>query len=77
MSVVDGSHREDIPFTSEFRHGRNKPACRAEDIAKFEFNILPLEVGQAVVFNPELLHKGVNHDEDITRVSIEFAVKYS
>ncbi len=75
LSVSPCSHKKEIPFSSEARHGRWKPKVDQEDIASFEMVKLPLLTGQAVVFHRDLLHKGIIHLPPITRVSVEFAIE--
>jgi hypothetical protein len=75
LSVCPGSHKLVIPHTSEVRHGRPKPDADPEVLKKYSMKSLPLSVGQAVAFDKELLHKGISHDNDFTRVSIEFAIR--
>jgi hypothetical protein len=75
LAVSPGSHKVDIPYKSEVRHGRAKPTGDVAVLDAFPMTLLPLEVGQAVAFDKGLLHKGVAHQGDITRVSIEFAIR--
>jgi hypothetical protein len=75
LAVSPGSHKVDIPYKSEVRHGRAKPTGDVAVLDAFPMTLLPLEVGQAVAFDKGLLHKGVAHEGDITRVSIEFAIR--
>ncbi|MCF8163545.1 MAG: phytanoyl-CoA dioxygenase family protein [Polynucleobacter sp.] len=75
LSISPSSHKKEIPFTSETRHGRSKPTVNQADIAAFEMVKLPLVTGQAVVFHRDLLHQGIAHVLPITRVSVEFAIE--
>lgn len=75
LAVSPGSHKVDIPYKSELRHGRAKPTGDVAVLDAFPMTLLHLEVGQAVAFDKGLLHKGVAHEVDITRVSIEFAIR--
>lgn len=75
LAVSPGSHKVDIPYKSEVRHGRAKPTGDVAVLDAFPMTLLPLEVGQAVAFDKGLLHKGIAHEGDITRVSIEFAIR--
>lgn len=75
LAVSPGSHKVDIPYKSKVRHGRAKPTGDVAVLDAFQMTMLPLEVGQAVAFDKGLLHKGVAHEGDITRVSIEFAIR--
>jgi hypothetical protein len=75
LSVFPGTHKIDIPYASEVRHGREKPTGDTRILESFPQKMLPLEVGQAVAFDKELLHKGLAHKGNLTRVSIEFAIR--
>lgn len=75
LAVSPGTHKIEIPHKSEERHGRFKPTGDLAVLDAFPMEILPLEVGQAVAFDKGLLHKGIAHEVDITRVSIEFAIR--
>lgn len=75
LAVAPSSHLVEIPFSGEYRHGRVKPAVNSKDLDKLTLEHVPLQVGQAIVFDKELLHQGVSHHEDITRVSLEFSIR--
>jgi hypothetical protein len=75
LAVSAGTHRIHIPHSSEIRHGRPKPTGDITVLDTYPMTLLPLAVGQAVAFDTGLLHKGVAHTGDITRVSIEFAIR--
>lgn len=75
LAVSPGSHKIEIPFESELRHGRLKPINNLQLLDNFPMKILALEPGQAVFFDKDLLHKGLSHSGMLTRVSIEFAIK--
>lgn len=74
LSVSPQSHLIEIPHTIEFRHGRLKPTANKEVLDSFPLKSLKLRPGQAVVFDRDLLHKGIAHNGENTRVSIEFAI---
>jgi hypothetical protein len=75
LSVCPKSHKIDIPFSTEIRHGRLKPTCDETVLNTYPMRLLELKPGQAVLFDRNLLHKGIAHQGTKTRVSIEFAVK--
>jgi hypothetical protein len=74
LSLAAGSHKLNLRYTTELRHGSVKPVPNLSDIAKCSLKAENLGCGQAVVFHRDLLHKGISHSADITRVSIEFAI---
>ena len=70
---VLGSHTKDWPHHSEFRDGSMKPQI------DFDENSVPLEVfrsrpGEAIIFHENLLHGGIKHQGQLTRVSIEWTI---
>ena len=57
------------------KDGRIKP--KLNYIPDQERLTLPLKPGEPVIFDRNLLHYGVSHKADYTRVSIEFAIEVS
>jgi len=75
LSVAVDSHKMHLAYTGEMRHGRMKPLMtdpRANDI---KLSPLQLTPGQCVAFHVDLLHKGIGHMSNKSRVSIEFAIR--
>lgn len=75
LAVSPKSHNIDIPHSTELRHGRIKPTGDEKILNSYPMKILDLKPGQAVLFDRNLLHKGISHQGIKTRVSIEFAIK--
>jgi len=75
LSVVPGSHRLDLPFGVEIRHGRPKPTIDTHSIEELNFFKVPVPDGGMILFDRDLLHKGVSGVGKATRVSMEFAIK--
>lgn len=74
ISVSSGSHKVHWKFGSEHRHGRSKPVF-LDDQEKLQLQCLNLSNGDGVLFDIDLIHKGVSHSTPHTRISIEFAVE--
>ncbi len=75
LSVATDSHKMGLTYTGEMRHGRMKPLLtdrRVDDIAMTPLQLTP---GQCVAFDIHLLHAGIGHSVDQSRVSIEFAIR--
>jgi hypothetical protein len=74
LKVMVDSHRSVWPHHSEIRHGRSKPVL---DVAEsgLDLKVVATRPGEAIAFNIDLLHGGVAHVCNQTRVSIEFAVR--
>jgi hypothetical protein len=75
LYVQPASHKIDIPYTTEVRHGRPKP--KILDSYHHMLVSLPLNEGDPVFFDRRLLHAGTGSSMTGTRVSIEFGVKLS
>jgi hypothetical protein len=75
LAVSPKSHIIDIPHSTELRHGRIKPTGDENVLNSYPMELLDLKPGQAVLFDRNLLHKGIAHKGSKTRVSIEFAFK--
>jgi hypothetical protein len=74
LRVVPDSHKKEWPRHSEVRHGRAKPVLDVDE-SKLDLTAVRTRPGEAIVFNNWLLHGGIPHRCDQTRVSIEFAVR--
>ncbi|EJL81431.1 Phytanoyl-CoA dioxygenase (PhyH) [Herbaspirillum sp. CF444] len=74
LSVLPGSHLVEWPNTWELRHGRRKPVLAVPQ-ETLDLVTLDTKAGEAVVFNTKLLHAGIPHNGEQTRVSIEFAIR--
>lgn len=74
LSVLPGSHRVEWPNTWELRHGRRKPVLAVPQ-ESLGLITLDTKAGEAVVFNTKLLHAGIPHNGEQTRISIEFAIR--
>lgn len=74
ISVSSGSHLVQWKYGSEHRHGRSKPVF-LDDPQKLNLKCLELSNGEGVLFDIDLIHKGVSHSLPHTRVSIEFAIE--
>lgn len=74
LMVMADSHKRTWANHSELRHGRMKPVL---DVAESELDmqIVATEPGEAIVFNTHLLHGGIPHTYNLTRVNIEFAIR--
>lgn len=75
LSVAAESQKMSLAYAGEMRHGRMKPLMtdpREHDIAMTNLELSP---GQCVAFHVDLLHKGIGHNTDQTRVSMEFAIR--
>jgi hypothetical protein len=75
LSVAADSHKLNLAYTGEMRHGRMKPLMTDPRAGQIELTPLPLSPGQCVAFHVDLLHRGIGHQSDQTRVSIEFAIR--
>ena len=75
LGVYPGSHLKTWNYDTIKKDGRIKPKLNyTPDQDKI---ILPLKPGEPVIFDRNLLHFGVSHKADYTRVSMEFAIEIS
>ena len=75
LGVYPGSHLRTWEYDTIKKDGRIKP--KLNYTPDQERLTLPLEPGEPVIFDRNLLHYGVSHKADYTRVSIEFAIEVS
>lgn len=75
LSVAEGSQKMSLAYDGEMRHGRMKPIMTDPRGPQIEMTKLQLGPAQCVAFHVDLLHAGIGHHTDQTRVSIEFAIK--
>jgi len=73
LQVVPKSHRRDWRYHGEQRFGMTKPQIDENEDA-LNPQLIPLEPGQAIVFNDRLLHRGAVNRGNFTRVSLEFTM---
>jgi hypothetical protein len=74
LMVMADSHKKNWPNHSELRHGRMKPVLDVAD-SELDMQVVATEPGEAIVFNTHLLHGGIPHTHNLTRVNIEFAIR--
>jgi hypothetical protein len=74
LMVVPDSHKQDWPHHSEIRHGRAKPKLDVDE-SELDLQVVRTQPGESIAFNIGLLHGGISHKCDQSRVSIEFAVR--
>ena len=74
LAVQAHSHKEEWKYGAEDRHGRPKPVF-LDNPARLDLEGLPLHNGEGVVFHIDLIHKGLSHQGDHTRLSIELALE--
>ena len=75
LSVAQATQKMDLKYSGEMRHGRMKPIMTDARAADIPLSALSLSAGQCVAFHIDLLHGGLSHKTDQTRVSIEFAIR--
>ncbi len=75
ISVAVDSHKMNLAYTGEMRHGRMKPLMTDPRAPDIKLSPLQLTPGQCVAFHVDLLHQGIGHMTDRSRVSIEFAIR--
>lgn len=75
LAFGEGSHRLNLTYAGEMRHGRMKPLLTDPRAPDLNMSTAPLHPGQCVAFHIDLLHQGVSHQTDQCRVSIEFAIR--
>ena len=75
LSVAVDSHKMNLAYTGEMRHGRMKPLMTDPRASTIKLSPLQLAPGQCVAFHVDLLHQGIGHMTDKSRVSIEFAIR--
>jgi hypothetical protein len=75
LAVSPGSHKIEIPFGAELRHGRLKPTVDPADLNQIDFKLLRVLDGGMILFDRELLHRGFGSDSRLTRISLEFAIR--
>lgn len=75
LGVYPGSHLKKWDYDTIKKDGRIKP--KLNYLPNHEKILLPLKPGEPVIFDKNLLHYGVSHKADYTRVSIEFAIQVS
>ena len=73
LLVVLGSHLTPNDYTVFERDGRKKPKWNGDE-SKVRTVIPPCNPGQGIIFNHNLLHRGIENTSDQTRVSIDFTV---
>ena len=74
LSLVPGSHLKHWPHHTEWRHDMLKPVLDVDE-ATLSLVCVDTEPGEAIVFHRRLLHKGMVHQGDACRTSIELAVQ--
>ena len=74
LSLVPGSHLKDWPHHAEWRDDRPKPVLDVDE-ASLPLVCVDTVPGEAIVFHRRLLHKGIAHQGDACRTSIELAVQ--
>ena len=74
LSLVPGSHLKEWPHHAEMRHGMLKPVLDIEEATLNQVCVDTLP-GEAIVFHRRLLHKGISHEGDSCRTSIELAIQ--
>ena len=75
LGVYPGSHLKKWDYSTIKKDGRMKP--KLDYTPDHEHYVLPLNPGEPVIFDRDLLHYGISHDSDYTRVSLEFAIEVS
>ena len=65
--------RNDIKWSSEKRHGINKPILEMQE-KDINPILVPSIPGQAIIFHDDLLHGGALNKGQTTRVSAEFTL---
>lgn len=75
LAVAAGSHKMNLSYAGEMRHGRMKPLLTDPRGEKMALTPLHLSAGQCVAFDIDLLHRGIGHSTDQSRVSMEFAIR--
>ena len=66
-------NRTDILWSSEYRHGLNKPVLNM-DPNHLNAQLVFTNPGQAIVFNDDLLHGGALNTAEKCRISFEFTI---
>jgi hypothetical protein len=73
LKYVPGSHLREWEYRAEHRHGVMKPQI-LEDESKIDIRIFNSRPGDCLVFHENLLHGGVPHQGQRTRVSMELTL---
>lgn len=73
LSIVPGSHKREWKFYGEKRQGIMKPQFDESQV-NLPIVLPKTTPGQAIIFNDNLLHRGVVNQSKNTRVSLEFTM---